>query len=169
MRTNRWSVVLALSAAILALSDGAVTAQGRFTIRSVRPAPYDVSVTPLPEALYLKSVLLEKEETINTGFEVAESRSYHLDVTLGGDGAELEGTVKDAGDSPSSGVTVLLVPADAALRKFGRLYKTAVTTPTERDVLKGIPAGTYLLYSWDQVDPGIWFETDFCPATKRRP
>ena len=145
------------------VSDGAVTAQGRFTIRSVRPAPYDVSVTPLPEALYLKSVLLEKEETINTGFEVAEARSYHLDVTLGGDGAEIEGTVKDAEDSPSSGVTVLLVPAGAALRKFGRLYKTAVTTHDGKYVLKGIPAGAYLLYAWDQVDPGIWFEPDFLP------
>jgi hypothetical protein len=144
-------------------SNGAVAANGGFTVRSVRPAPYDVSVTPLPEALYLKSVLLEKEETINTGFEVAESRSYRLDVTLGGDGAQLEGTVKDSDDAPASGVTVLLVPAGAALRKSGRLYKTATTTHDGKYVLKGIPAGGYLLFAWDQVDPGIWFEPDFLP------
>jgi hypothetical protein len=99
---------------------------------------------------------------------VAEARSYHLDVTLGGDGAELEGTVKDAGDSPSSGATVLLVPAGAALRKFGRLYKTAVTTHDGKYVLKGIPAGAYLLYAWDQVDPGIWFEPDFLPRYEKQ-
>jgi len=149
-------------------SNGAVAVKGAFTVRAVRPAPYDASVTPLPEALYLKSVELDEQETINTGFELAESRSYRLDVTLGGDGAEVEGTVKDSDDAPASGVTVLLVPADAALRKFGRLYKTATTAHDGKYVLKGIPPGAYLLYSWERVDPGIWFEPDFLPRYEKQ-
>jgi hypothetical protein len=88
-------------------------------------------------------------------------------VTLGGDGAELAGTVKDGQDAPSSGVTVLLVPADPALRKIERLYKTATTTHEGKYILRGIPPGGYLLYSWEQVDPGIWFEADFLPRYEK--
>ena len=150
------------------MSMGAVTPQGGFTIRSIRPADYDASVMPLPESLYLKSVQLEKEEIMNTGFEVAESRSYHLDLALGGDGAQLEGAVKDGEDQPASGVTVLLAPADPALRKISRLYKTATTTHDGRYVLKGIPPGGYRLFCWEDVDPGIWFEADFLPRYEKK-
>jgi protocatechuate 3,4-dioxygenase beta subunit len=136
---------------------------GGFTIRNIQPARYYASVAPLPEWLYLKSVQLERREVIDSGFELAESGSYRIDVTLGGDGAELEGAVKDGEGNPCGGVTVLLAPADATLRKTERLFKTAVTTHDGKYALKGIRPGDYVLYSWPAVDPGIWFEPDFLP------
>jgi hypothetical protein len=160
---SKLRVVLTAQEYDAGVSNGAVTPQGAFTVRNVRPATYDASVTPLPETLYLKSVQFERQETINTGFEVAGPGSLHLDLALGGDAAQLEGTVKDSEDKPASGVTVLLVPADPALRKMQRLYKTATTAHDGKYILKGIPPGSYLLYSWEAVDPGIWFEADFLP------
>jgi hypothetical protein len=160
---SRLRVQLAAQEYDAGVSNGSVTPQGDFTIRSVRPATYDASVTPLPETLYLKSVQVEKEETINTGIEVADSRSYRLEVTLGGDGAQLEGVVKDGEDKPVGGGTVLLAPADPAMRKMQRLYKTATTTHDGKYILKGIPPGSYHLYSFEEIDPGVWFEADFLP------
>lgn len=160
---SKLRVVLTAQEYDAGVSNGAVTPQGAFTVRNVRPATYDASVTPLPDTLYLKSVQFERQEAINTGFEVAGPGSFHLDLALGGDAAQLEGTVKDSEGKPSSGVTVLLVPADPAQRKMQRLHKTATTTHEGKYILKGIPPGGYLVYSWAEVDPGIWFEADFLP------
>jgi protocatechuate 3,4-dioxygenase beta subunit len=142
----------------------AVTPAGGFTFRTLRPATYFASAMALPESLYLKSVRFEKQETINTGFEVGEPKSYHLDLAVSGDGAQLSGTVRDSDGAPSAGATVVLVPADPALGRIERLYKTASTGHDGKYLLQGIPPGAYRLYCWEEVEPGIWFEPDFLRA-----
>ena len=144
-------------------SVSAVTPAGSFTFRTVRPGAYFASMA-LAESLYLKSVRFEKQETINTGFEVSEPKSYHLDLVASGDGAQLSGAVKDSEGAPSAGATVVLVPAGAALGRVERLYKTASTGHDGKYVLQGIPPGAYRLYCWEEVEPGIWFEPDFLKA-----
>ena len=149
-------------------SVGSLTPEGRFTFKTVRPAGYDAFLVSLPESLYLKSVQFEKQETINTGFEASEPRSYHLDLVVSGDGAQLEGTVADREGHPCAGATVLLVPADPALRKAQRLYKTATTAHDGKYAMKGIPPGSYRLYSWEEIEPGIWFEPDFLAPYEKK-
>ena len=136
-------------------------ANGEFKMSTIRPAAYNISMMSLPESLYLKSVRLENQDVIDTGFEVDAAKSYRLDVVVGGDGAQLEGTVTAGDDKPAGGTTVLLAPADPAQRTAQRLYKKADTGHDGKFILKGIPPGNYRLYAWQEVEPGIWFETGF--------
>jgi hypothetical protein len=55
------------------------------------------------------------------------------------------------------------VAPDAALPSAQRLYRSARTAHNGRFDIKGIPPGRYLLYAWEEVEPGIWFEPEFLP------
>jgi hypothetical protein len=79
---------------------------------------------------------------------------------VGGDGAQLDGAVMDIKDQPVGVAMVVLVPADPD-RRPARLYRNTDTDQNGRFTLKSIPPGKYLLYAWEDVEDGAWFDPEF--------
>jgi beta-lactamase regulating signal transducer with metallopeptidase domain/protocatechuate 3,4-dioxygenase beta subunit len=140
---------------------GAVDAQGNYVDDNVPASHTQVYVNGLPDSFYLKSASLEGQETIHTGFEVTGTGRRRLDLVVSGDGAQLGGVVSDSNDKPVSEATVALVPADPALRSSPRLYKSTDVAHNGQFSLKSIPPGKYLIYAWESVEDGAWFDPDF--------
>ena len=139
---------------------GAVDDQGNFTLENVSAFRNMASITGLPDGFYLKSASFDNQETIDTGFEATGSGSYRLDLVVGGDGAQLDGAVLDIKDQPVGVAMVVLVPADPD-RRPARLYKSTDTDQNGQFTMKSIPPGKYLLYAWENVDDGDWFDPEF--------
>jgi len=139
---------------------GAVDAQGNFVLEGVSAFRNQVIVSGLPAPCYLKSASLENRETIDTGLEAAGMGRYRLDVVVSGDGAQFDGLVLDRQDKPAVQAMVTLVPADPASRP-PRLYRSTDTDQNGQFTLKAIPPGRYLIYAWQDVEDGAWFDPEF--------
>jgi hypothetical protein len=139
---------------------GAVDDQGNFTLENVSAFRMMASIGGLPDGYYLKSASFENQETVDTGFEATGTGRYRLDLVAGGDGAQLDGVVLDIKDQPVGVAMVVLVPADPD-RRPARLYKNTDTDQNGQFTLKSIPPGKYLLYAWENVDDGAWFDPEF--------
>jgi hypothetical protein len=60
---------------------------------------------------------------------------------------------------PAAGATVVLVPATA--RRNATLYDSTISDASGRFRLQGIVPGDYLLFAWEDVEPGAWRDPDF--------
>jgi len=139
---------------------GGVDDQGNFTLENVSAFRMMASISGLPDGYYLKSANFDNQETVDTGFEATGTGRYRLDLVVGGDGAQLDGAVLDIKDQPVGVAMVVLVPADPD-RRPARLYKSTDTDQNGQFTLKSIPPGKYLLYAWENVDDGAWFDPEF--------
>lgn len=140
---------------------GAVDAQGNYVYDNVPASHTQVYVNGLPDSFYLKSASFDAREIVNTGFEAAGTGRHRLDLVVSGDGAEIDGVALDSQDKPAGDATVALVPADPALRSSVRLYRSADTAQDGKFTLKAIPPGKYLIYAWEAIEDGAWFDPDF--------
>ncbi|HYL10028.1 MAG TPA: carboxypeptidase-like regulatory domain-containing protein [Candidatus Acidoferrales bacterium] len=145
----------------MVLSVGTVKSDGSFVLNNVSEGTYRVWVYGQSEDSYLKAAKYGSEEALDSGITVQRGGpNGTLEVVLSPNGARIEGSVTNADSLPAAGVWVVLVP-EAARRNQEWLFKTATTDQNGRFVLRGIPPGEYKLFSWEEVEPGAWFDLDF--------
>jgi hypothetical protein len=140
---------------------GWIDPQGNFTLNGVPSTRMEAGISGAPAQFYLKSALLDGQETVNTGVEAAPGSSHRLELVIGADSAQVEGVVLDSKDQPAAQAKVALIPADPALRAAVRLYRSAETAQNGRFTLRTIPPGKYRICAWDGVEDGAWFDPDF--------
>ena len=83
-----------------------------------------------------------------------------LDIVAGKDGAELEGAVTRKDGQPVPGAIVVLVP-EPRLRVHPSLFRQSESDQSGRFQFKTVPPGTYFLFAWDDVEPGILWDPEF--------
>ena len=156
-----------------------------FTIAGIQPGDYRVSVGPVlpvnnappyftpgavPAALqnlYVKSVRMGGEDVLERGVHLQGQPPRELEVVIGVNGGVVQGVVVDRRQQPVPNAVVALVPAPA-LRSRADLYKSAVTDASGRFRILGLAPGDYRLFSWEYIEEGIWFDTDFLNTIETR-
>ncbi|HYL10027.1 MAG TPA: carboxypeptidase-like regulatory domain-containing protein [Candidatus Acidoferrales bacterium] len=139
---------------------GEVKNDGSFVVGNVLEGAYRVWVARESFDMYLKAARYGTVDALENGLTVQRGSEATLEITLSPNGARIEGSVTNADSLPAAGVWVVLVP-EAARRNQERLFKTTTTDQNGRFVLRGIPPGEYKLFSWEEVEPGAWFDLDF--------
>jgi len=139
---------------------------GKFVFRAVQPGVYVLSVTDLPDDLYLKSAVQAGvdvlEKWIPVGLGPLNQRGP-LEIQIGADGGRITGTVFDRANTPSVGALITLVPeGDARLRPDR--YRTALSGSNGSFTLQGIVPGDYRVFSWDELEPNAHMNVDFMRA-----
>jgi len=130
----------------------AVGRDGTFTLKDVPQGQYLVTVTGLPENVYIKD-----------GDDVPEipGAGYKpLQLVLGIDGTEVDGVVLDRSRQPRFGVQVVLVP-EGERRLLRNHYRTTTSDPDGRFILRGVPPGNYTAFAWETVEPYAYLNSDF--------
>lgn len=83
-----------------------------------------------------------------------------LEITINGNGGQIEGSAADAKQKPASGAVVVLVP-EGPRRERLMLFKTAMTDTMGHFSIKGIAPGEYKLFAWEQVEDGAYQDAEF--------
>lgn len=135
----------------------AVQANGSFTVAGLAAVPYRVRVS-VPSGAYVKSLRLNDRALLSPKFEGGAARA--LAITLATDGGVLHGVAKDAAGAPADGATAVLVPA-GAMADWTDLVRSATTAEDGRFELHDIAPGDYILYCWDDAEPGAPLDPDF--------
>jgi uncharacterized GH25 family protein len=144
---------------------GTVTESGAFTLTKVASTPHLLSVSRVPPGAYLKSVLWNGRDILGQPLDLTAGTGGDLQVVLGIDGGKLDASVSHD-DKPVSDATVVLLPEDPS-RRYPETTHSEETDDTGHAAFKDVPPGNYLLFAWEKVDEGAWFDPAFVKALAR--
>ena len=116
--------------------------------------------------MYVKAIRLGSADILSQGLHIDGPLEGQLEVFIGKAG-EVGGRVIDVRQQPVVNVTVAAVP-EASMRGRPDLYKKTRTDSSGRFRLFGIAPGDYKLFSWEQVEEGIWLDADFLRPLESR-
>lgn len=145
---------------------GRAKPDGAFSIEGLMPDNYEVSVSGLPDGLYLKSARFGSDEVIDSGLSLRGAVAGKLDLVVSPAAAQLEGVVLDAKQQPAKGALVALIP-DARRQSRTSLFKTARTDDSGRYSILGITPGDYTVYAFEDIESGAHLDPDFIKPLER--
>lgn len=124
---------------------------GFFEIKDVAAGDYQLTVAAQAEEFrdyYLKSVLMDGREVVDTGFAVSAGTT--LDVCVSAKGAAIEGTVVDSKAQPVPEVAVLTIPSSG---KLGRpdSYQQGRTDERGHFLLRGMNPGEFTVLALEDL------------------
>jgi hypothetical protein len=173
-----------LSVMLIPGGNGQAQADGTFEIKNVRSGSSTVAVSGLTEGLYIKSAQFGRSNAMTDSFPdpgeirpavtssggllpmtpgqilIATESKDSLEVVISGASGSLKGTVNDAGGKPFPAARVVLAPEEK-FRGIRPLYKVATSDQSGEFVFRGISPGSYILFAWDVIENGAYYNRDF--------
>jgi hypothetical protein len=157
---------------------------GAINLNAVAPGDYRISVRPFgigPNGqsltgrqvrgglsnVYVKSIRLGESDVLAGGLHLYGPTSQSLDIVLGLNGAEVEGSASANGRDPAPNVTVVAVP-DGGTRARADLYRQVATNRDGRFAMVGLAPGDYTFYAFDDIERGAWESGDYMKAFEGR-
>jgi hypothetical protein len=131
-----------------------VGSDGTFTVPSVGPGSYDVSVYPLPENSYVRSITYGGQNALSNPLEVRPGIN-RLDIQLGSSSVVAQGAVVDRAGRPVPGAQVVLVPRTNRTRADRYLATTSDVVGNFR--ISGVPPADYVLLAFEDIEPQAYF------------
>ena len=141
-------------------ASGIPLADGSFLFDGVFGGDYQLMVSSLPPNSYVKSIRLGERDIAGTPFHMDEAPDRPVELTIGQDGASVDGLVVNKTQVPASNATVLLVP-DPPLQDRTDLYRTATSDSQGRFNIRAVPPGTYTVMAWESVWQSRWLDPEF--------
>lgn len=141
-----------------------VDESGAFVLKKVAPTRYAVSVNGVPAGAYVKSVLWNGREKWGESLDLSAGVAGDLLVILGTDGGTFDAKVS-RDDKPVEDATVVLLPEDAG-RRTRSTTRSKSTDNAGHVVFKDVPPGNYLVFAWEKVEEGEWFDPAFMKAAR---
>ena len=114
----------------------------------------------------VRSIQFEGKDILDEGLMISAPGKVSLAIVVARDGGQIDGVVLDGDGKPVAGATVVLVP-DARKRSRADLFRQFETDQYGRYQIKNIPPGEYKLFAWDDVEPGIWWDSDFLASYEK--
>jgi hypothetical protein len=136
------------------------SADGVFRFDGVSAGFYTLDISSLQANAYVKEVRMGPQDLLGARFRVEDSQQSPVDVTIGLDGASVDGVVMNNRQSAVANATVVLVP-DPPLRDRSDLYRTGATDVQGRFSIRAVPPGRYTVMAWEYLQPGIWQDPEF--------
>jgi hypothetical protein len=135
---------------------------GTFKIGSVGRGSYVLDVASLPQDSYVKSARAGDADILNDGFRWESAPDRALEIVIGSKGGTVRGVVRDSSRAAAGNVVVALVPDEARQQRYD-LYRNTTTDREGRYEFRGIPPGSYKVFSWEDIETKSWME----PAYRR--
>lgn len=127
--------------------------EGRFTLQHLPPDRYHLRIVDLPPGHYLKAARVAGRDVLDEGLELHGGQNIEVELIVSAAGGRATGVVLDDERRPVAAATVVLVPEESR-RHLLRLYETAQTDPNGQFLLQGLAPGDYLLFAFDDLEPG---------------
>lgn len=143
-----------------------VRVDGGFEFDRVRPGTYIISLDPVPQDLYVKSIIDGEVVLPERKISFAgASQGDRLKVILGTDGGRIEGRMLDQvkGSAPPDSSlrrSPLLALVPEPDEPFEDSYKVTALDQQGTFRFIGVRPGRYYLYLWTNPERGAWYDPD---------
>jgi hypothetical protein len=135
-----------------------VEKDGSFKISNVPPGVWDIGVSPIPPAGYVKSMRLGDQDVLTEEMTIGPSTTQRLKIVLGTRAATLEGDVLHE-DQPAR-AAVVLAP-DGKFRHVLSFYRIVGCDEKGHFEIRNATPGEYRLYAFEDLDPRSIQDPDF--------
>jgi protocatechuate 3,4-dioxygenase beta subunit len=137
-----------------------ISADGDFVFQGLAHYVYRIHIS-VDDDFYVKSVRLGGQELPERAldFTTAEQPGV-LEIQLDADGGRIDGVVTNDNGVPATNAVVVLIP-DSRHRDESGLFKNTTTNQNGDFAMRGITPGSYKLFAWDDIEPGMWWDSEF--------
>jgi hypothetical protein len=147
---------------------GRVKEDGGFTMSNVGPDRYRLIAYNLPDGYYIKSVQFGSEDVLESPLDLTSGVAGNLDVALGANAGQAEGTVLSPKQEPAPGATVVLIPQLAKRREQASFYKMTISDQNGHFLIKNVDPGEYKAYAWEDMEMGAYMDPEFVKPVENR-
>jgi hypothetical protein len=127
-----------------------------FTLKNVPPVGFGVTVAGVPDTCYVKSIQYGGIE-VGPNDTVEMANGARLEVTISAGAGSVDATIVNKDGQPDPGAMAVLVS-----KETGQNFVRANSVGDGGLVsFKGLKPGDYLLFAWDDVEPGAYQDPDF--------
>jgi uncharacterized surface anchored protein len=133
---------------------------GTFALTNLSAGVLHVELTGFPDDFFIRSARSGSKDVLREGINLANGAVDTLEVIVATKGGTVEGVVNDSRKSPALGAVVVLMP-NTDRRDRSYLVKTVRTDQYGRFAIRGIAPGDYKVFSWDDLEPNIFFDPSF--------
>ncbi len=135
---------------------------GAFSVRGVPPGHYTVRVfgmNNLLEGWTNESAILDGVDLLDVPLEVGRRDISGVDIRVSDRVTELSGTLREAdGSATPRGIVVVFPPEPRAWFPGARKIRAVRPDTTGEFVIRGLPAGDYLVAAVSDIEPEAWFD-----------
>jgi hypothetical protein len=132
---------------------------GSFIITRVQPTNYRLMVVGIPPDAFLKDARIGNDSVLEN-LEVTGPIESPLNILIGANAGQIDGTVTDDKGNPVTTARVVLIP-NAFRRARTELYRQGALDQFGRFNMRGIAPGEYRLFAWEDIETGEYFDPDF--------
>jgi hypothetical protein len=156
---------------------------GQLNLNSIPPGDYRVAVWPLSNRddigpggrkpaesyanAYVKSIRLGDVDVATDSLHLWSAAQPSLEIVIGLNGAQVEGTVVSNRGEPLPNVIVVGLP-DGSNKGRRELTRQTKTDGRGHFALQGLAPGEYSFYAWDDVERGAWADAEFMRGVEGR-
>lgn len=138
-----------------------VKPDGTFLLTGLGDGTFEFDVWSRCEGCYLKAATANGQDILDQGLQVSSGTAPSLiELVYNSNSATVDGTVLKEDELPASGAAVILVP-DRLRHKRHLDYREGSTDQYGHFVIKGVPPGTYHVYSWQSIDYADYTDPEF--------
>ena len=131
---------------------------GTFSLKNIMPGKYRLNVFGIPDGTYIKSIRFGNQDITRTELDLTSGSGGALEILFSPKAGEVSGVVRDRDGNAVAGVTVSMwLPGT-----MHEQAKSSVTDQTGAFKLRNLSPGDYKLIAWEDVEPVLVFNTDFC-------
>ena len=127
---------------------GAASHDGKLELKNISPAIYQVQVFA-PPGSYVKSIRFGDREIDSGELDLTEQSSAPLNILLGTDGGEVDGTVQNANGEAAAMAQVTLT-ASEEFDARSDLFKMTTTDARGNFRFKDVAPGEYKVFAWER-------------------
>jgi hypothetical protein len=136
-------------------------ADGQFSIADVFPDEYLLTVTDLPDDVYVAAARYGSVDALEAAVSIRNNDAASaLQILLDSRGGRLTSAVFDRENRPLPRAQVVLVP-DATRRHRPDQYRVIRAGDDGRVTIRGIPPGDYKVLAWENIEPNAHLNREY--------
>jgi hypothetical protein len=141
-------------------ANGVVDRNSQFVLKGVAEGEYRIKVFGISKDCYVKELRYDERVLPDTRIRVGKDSVRRLDITLSSRGAHIKGAVVNEDNLPAFNAWVVAIPQ----KKVARASYFTDTDQYGQFDIRGLPPGSYRLFSWAGLTSGVWEDPEFLKA-----
>ena len=141
-------------------ANGVVDRNSQFVLKGVAEGEYRIKVFGISKDCYIKELRYDERVLPDTRIRVGKDSVGRLDITLSSRGAHIKGAVVNEDNLPAFNAWVVAIPQ----KKVARASYFTDTDQYGLFDIRGLPPGSYRLFSWAGLTSGVWEDPEFLKA-----